>query len=184
MATSVPSLEPAERKPFWKPGRIAALAFTALTTAAALIANVQGISGFVTGLFQPSFTGPWLFTQTIKQSSYKPYIGMTMTFQVYLHQDGGKLTGDGEKIQVDGKPIPPRQHQPIIVSGQLSGDDLNLEFQEKAGPDGAARPTMGEFSFKVVRSGVFNRQVGRLEGTFSGTAAAGSGTAVATPKTN
>jgi hypothetical protein len=163
---------------FWKPGKVITAGLALVAAVAGLIANVQGIADFM----QPSLSSQWLLTETNAESSYKPYIGMTSTFQLFLLHDGHNLKGDGEKIQVDGKDIPIAQHQPITVTGDVSSGDVILKYVEKPGPNGAARTTTGEFSLKTIRSGMFSRQVARLEGSFWGTAAATSGTVVAIRK--
>ena len=163
---------------FWKPSKIITAGLALIAAVAGLIANVQGIADFL----QPSLSGQWLLTVKNVESSYKPYVGMTSSFQVFLLHDGHTLKGDGEKVQVDGKDIPIAQHQPISVSGEVAGGNVILKYTEKPGPDKAARPTSGEFRLKTVGSGLLSRHVARMEGSFWGTAAATSGTAVAIRK--
>src|ERR1700733_7432561 len=154
MATPAPALDnTARQESFWRPGRLIAASLAAIATVAGLIGNVQGVSEFVSGLMQPSLSGQWLLTLTIKDASYKPYVGLTSTFQVFLIQDGHNLTGNGEKIQVGGQNIPIGQHEQIMVKGELSGDTVFLKYTEKPGRDRAARPTSGDFALKVVRAG-------------------------------
>src|SRR5580692_6580837 len=107
--------QPASRQEsFWKPTKIITTALALIAAVAGLIANVQGIARF----FQPSLSGQWLLTVKNTESSYKPYIGMTSTFELVLLHDGDTVSGDGEKVQVEGKNIPIAQHQPIHVMGE------------------------------------------------------------------
>jgi len=145
---------------------------------AGLIANVGSLTDFM----RPSLSGPWLLTLDIRHSSLKSYEGMSTTFQLYLVQDAHTVTGRGEKIKVNGKEIPPLQHQQINLKGTVSGDDVTMTYVQTAGPDRASRQTDGEFTLKVLRAGMLTRQASRMEGSFSGTAASTTGTAVAIPQ--
>jgi hypothetical protein len=193
MSTPAPSLDPEQRKhewlpeqappqkePFWKPGKFITGGLAVIGALGGLIANVQNIADFL----QPSLSGDWVLTEKITKSSYRAYVGHTATFSLFLVHHGHTLTGSGEKLQVDGKDIPTGQHQPIRVTGEVSGEEAILRYDQKPGPDGAARETSGGFTLKTVRSGFLRRQVDRLEGTFSGDAAATSGTAVSVRKPN
>ncbi|HEY6342020.1 MAG TPA: hypothetical protein VIY49_11045 [Bryobacteraceae bacterium] len=161
---------------FRKVGKIIAATVAGIAAIAGLMANLSSIGAF----FQPSLSGQWRLTLTIRQSSYKEYIGQSATFQVFLVYDGNNLNGSGEKIQVDGKDIPVGQHQPITMTGEISGSQVIFSYREKPGPDGKARETSGQFVLDIIRHGILNRTASRMQGTFSGTAAATTGTAVAT----
>ena len=133
----------------WKPRHIIAAALTGLAGVSALIVNLN----VVTDAFQPSLSGVWQLTLAIESASLKTYEGMTATYQLNLVQDGNRLTGNGEKIKVNGKGIPLAQHQQIKVSGAVSGGRATLAYTETAGPDRAARTTAGEFDLQVMRAG-------------------------------
>jgi hypothetical protein len=143
---------------------------------AALITNIDTIAD----LFTPSVAGAWQITETIKKSTYMPYIGERATYRVTLYQDGSKVSGTGEKIMVNDKQIPPSQKQPLeIIGGNIEGGELKVSFKLEPAPDKAARETRGEFNWHVVRGGIFKTTAIRLEGTFWGTVADTQGDAVA-----
>jgi hypothetical protein len=175
-----PAEQPASTsKPKWSLTKLVTGALATIAAVATLIANIRGIETFL----QPSVTGPWLLTMNIQQSSYQPYVGHSATFTLSLISDGHLVTGSGEKIQVDGKDIPFGQHQPITVSGPISGTALTLDYKEKAGPDGAARETTGQLDLTIHRAGLLSRTAASLSGKFNGTAAESSGTITAVPHT-
>ncbi|HTT61227.1 MAG TPA: hypothetical protein VMG35_05280 [Bryobacteraceae bacterium] len=165
-----------ERALFWKPWRIVAGVLTSIAAVAGLIANV----GAVTDFMQPSVSGPWLLTLSIQHSSVKRFEGTTAAFQVYLDQDGHRVTGKGEKVKVNDQRIPRGQHQLLSLRGTVSGDVVTMEYGES---NGDSRQTVGEFTLKIRREGKLSRQTSRMEGSFSGTAASTSGTAVAVRQT-
>jgi len=167
-----------ERALFWGSRRILAATLASIAAVAGLIANVGSLSDFM----QPSLSGPWLLTLDTQHSSLKSYEGMNTTFQLYLVHDAHSVTGRGEKIKVNGKEIPWAQHQHISLKGAVSGDVVTMSYVQTAGPDRASRQTEGEFKLKVLRAGALSRQASRMEGSFAGTAASSTGTAVAVPQ--
>jgi hypothetical protein len=175
MAENVSSSEPNR---FRMPRRVVAAGFTCLAAVAGLIANVGSVADFM----QPSVSGPWLLTLDIQHSSLKSYEGMNATFQLYLVQDAHSVTGKGEKIKVNARDIPAAQHQQISLKGTVAGGVVTMSYVQTAGPDRAARQSDGELTLQVVRAGMLSRQAARLEGSFSGTAAATTGKAVAVPQ--
>jgi hypothetical protein len=176
--SALPNVSSSERDLFWKPRRIVTAALASIAAVAGLIANVGSLTDFL----QPSLSGPWLLTLGIQHSSLKSYEGMSATFQLFLVQDAHSITGKGEKIKVNAKDIPASQHQQISLRGTVSGDVATLSFVQTAGRDGAARQTDGELTLKVRRAGILGRQASLLEGSFSGTAASTTGSAVAIPQ--
>lgn len=167
-----------ERTLFSKPIRLITSALALIAGAGTLIANID----IITAAFEPSLSGAWMLTLTNKNSALKTYEGMNFTYQLYLVQDANRVTGRGEKIEVNGKDIPTGQHQTIDLTGSVSGGVVTIGFIQKAGPDGAARPTNGDLSLRIVRAGRLSQKVSRMEGNFSSTAAATTGTAVAIPQ--
>jgi hypothetical protein len=167
-----------ERTFFWRPLRFITSALAFIAGAGTLIANIDTI----TAAFEPSLSGAWVLTLSNKNSAIKTYEGLNLTYQLYLVQDANHVTGRGEKIKVNGKEIPSGQHQQIDLKGSISGSVVTIDFIQRAGRDGAARQTDGDLSLKIVRAGRLSRQVSRLEGSFSSTAASTTGTALAIPQ--
>ena len=56
-----------------------------------------------------------------------------------------------------------------------------MTYDEKPGPDGRARETSGQFTLNVIRAGILSRRAARMDGAFTGTAAAMTGTVTAEP---
>jgi hypothetical protein len=66
------------------------------------------------------------------------------------------------------------------MTGEISRSQVIFSYKEKPGPDGKARETSGQFVLNILRDGILSRTASRMQGTFSGTAAATTGTAIAT----
>lgn len=50
-------------------------------------------------IFQiPDLNGSWVYEQVTTQSSYKPYLGMTLRYLVLLSINGNNVSGTAEKI--------------------------------------------------------------------------------------
>lgn len=137
------------------------------------IATLIGILGGLYALYPlyqnyktPDMKGRWRFTFHIKSSSYKPYVGKSSGYKIYVSQESEKIKCDGEMCWIDDEEIPFSQHIPITMEGQIDGENMSLNYTQK----GAKRTTVGELQLKLMPD------KNLWKGTFSGTAANTSGT--------
>lgn len=49
----------------------------------------------------PDLSGKWVFVTTVEDSSYTPYIGMKLSYEVFIQQRNDQLEGTGEKFMED-----------------------------------------------------------------------------------
>lgn len=156
------------------PIKLAGGALAILAAVAGLIGNLDRIREFL----QPSVEGAWMITNTVEESTFSPYRGLSVTYQVFLTHDGRQLTGTGEKVMENGKAIPVRAHSPIEIDGGVEGGRVIARFVLKPAPDGAARETRGQFEWHAMGDGFLSRKATRLEGTFSSTGASSRGRSI------
>jgi transcriptional regulator with XRE-family HTH domain len=109
-------------------------------------------------------SGSWRLATQVESSSYSPFAGLQLGYEVKLEQDGDRVTGVGRKVTENGSGIGPRAQTPLTVSGTIAGDRLTLTFIER----GTERPTQGKFVLLVDEGGT-------LRGRFSSDAAQSSG---------
>lgn len=109
-------------------------------------------------------SGSWNLATQIESSSYSPYAGLKLGYEMKLQQDGDRVTGVGRKVTENGSEIGPRAQTPLTVSGTIAGDRLTLTFVEQ----GTQRETQGKFVLLVDEAGT-------LRGRFSSNAAQSSG---------
>jgi hypothetical protein len=110
-------------------------------------------------------TGKWTITNTVLETSYKPYQNLRLGFQLLIHQHGYEFIGEGEKHSENGKNIPGAARRPIRITGSIAdGSVIDARFQEE-GPD---QQVQGRFTL-IIR----NRN--HLSGTFVATAAKARG---------
>jgi hypothetical protein len=113
-------------------------------------------------------SGRWTLTNRVESSSYAPYTGMNVGFHLQLQQDGTRVTGAGQKWMENGRPLPPGRRTPISVEGTLTGNRLELTFNER----GTRRTSAGTLVMTVAADGT-------MQGTFASDAANAQGTSLA-----
>lgn len=109
-------------------------------------------------------SGSWTLATHVEASSYGPFEGLQLGYEIELEQAGDRVKGAGRKVTQNGDGIGPRAQTPISVDGTINGDRLTLTFNER----GARRPTQGKLL-------LFVNEGGTLRGRFSSTAAHSSG---------
>lgn len=87
----------------------------------------------------PDVNGKWQFESTVEKTKYQPYLGMVLTFIVFLNQNDLEITGTGEKVKemLDGreKEYIGAQRVRVDITGRIEkkffGDDiLHLNYEE------------------------------------------------------
>ncbi len=117
-----------------------------------------------------NLTGQWALTNRIVTTSYAPYRGLRLGYDLSLQQRGTAITGKGEKVSENGREILASARSPISLTGKLEGRQLNLSFVE----NGVKRVTRGSFQLTVNEEGT------AWTGTFKQTAASTRGETTAT----
>lgn len=105
--------------------------------------------------------GNWEMKFMINESSYKPYIGKSMTFKLYFIQKENEIEGKGEKWWIDDKEISIGQHDQMELKGTIDGDIFTCTYTLH----GTRRVTTG-----IIEAEISNNTKS-MNGTFSGTAA-------------
>ncbi len=115
--------------------------------------------------------GEWEMQTVTEETSYPPYLGLELTFQLEVEQVGAALNAQGEKLseRLPDDPAlrsyPPGSRTPIELAGRLIGPSLiELTFLE----EGSQRASGGEMVLTVVSPT-------RLEGSFSSSASGAAG---------
>jgi hypothetical protein len=126
-------------------------------------ANARPESIGTAGTIQ-NVSGSWDLATQVESTSYSPYAGLKLGYEMKLEQDGDRVTGVGRKVTENGSEIGPRAQTPLTVNGTIAGDRLTLTFVER----GTQRPTQGKFVLLVDEAGT-------LRGRFSSNAAQSSG---------
>ncbi len=135
-----------------------------------LVASIASVLTIITALIflveryfnaPADISGNWEIKQIIKESSYKPYIGKTATFKIFITQTDNEIEAKGEKWWIDDKEIPFEQHDPIILKGTVDKNKLTCTYTLK----GIKRETTGIIEAEI------SKDEKSMDGTFSGTAA-------------
>jgi hypothetical protein len=88
---------------------------------------------------QPDLNGRWYFTVDYEKTSLLRFVGLKVTYEVILIQDGLKISGRGEKIEEIynevKKTYTGKSRVPIEINGNidfnyLNNDKLNLSYRE------------------------------------------------------
>jgi hypothetical protein len=116
-----------------------------------------------------NINGEWKFTFSIESSSMKSYIGKSAGYKIFIHQDGNKINGKGDKWWVDNIEIPYSQHDRF----EFDGSDKNKLFNGNYVLYGTLKTTEGGFEMKIINDSV-------MIGVFAGTAADTKGHVIAT----
>jgi hypothetical protein len=113
-------------------------------------------------------SGRWALTHEVQGTSYQPFQGLRLGYEVTLVQDGNRVHGRGRKVSENGAPLPVSQRTPIDVEGRIEGGQVVLSFTEM----GAARMSHGTIRWQLTRGGdadgEFSSDVADSRGSSSG----------------
>jgi hypothetical protein len=109
--------------------------------------------------------GRWNLTHEVESTSFRPYEGMRLGYQLDLVQAGNRVRGHGRKVSENGAPLPPAQRTPIDVVGHIEDGQLVLYFTEI----GSARTSRGTIRWRLEPGSA------NLKGRFASDAADSSG---------
>jgi serine/threonine-protein kinase len=112
--------------------------------------------------------GRWELTNQMESTSYAPFQGMRLGYEMTLVQDGNRVSGHGRKVSENGVPLPQAQRTPIAVAGRIEDGQVILHFTET----GAERTSRGTIRWRVAPGAA------GVEGRFSSDAADSSGVSV------
>lgn len=113
-----------------------------------------------------NISGSWEMKFSILESSYKPYIGKSMTFKLFFTQKKGEIEAKGEKWWIDDKEIPFEQHDRMELKGTIiDGNKLSCTYTLH----GNRRETIGNIE------GEISDNAKSILGTFYGTVADSKG---------
>lgn len=112
--------------------------------------------------------GRWQLTHEVEATSYQPFLGLRMGYDLTLVQEGNRVYGHGRKVWEDGEPLPQGRRTPIDVEGRIEDGQVVLDFTEAGG----SRTSHGTIRWRL-RPGD-----GRLAGRFDSDAAGSSGVSV------
>lgn len=116
-----------------------------------------------------NLSGWWELTNQIQSTSYSAYQGLRLGYRIFLKQEGGRITGQGQKWLENGRKVPASRQTPISLSGSIDGSSVEVAFTEH----GSQRTSDGRFRWQL------SSDQARLQGSFSSSAAGTSGSSVA-----
>ena len=138
----------------------------------ATISIIGAIVGVITWFSAQSescnINGEWKFTFSIDSSSMKAYVGKSAGYKIFIHQDGNKVNGKGDKWWVDNIELPYSQHDRFEFDGSHKNRTLNANYVLY----GTLKTTEGGFEMKIINDTL-------MTGTFAGTAADTKGHVIA-----
>lgn len=114
-------------------------------------------------------SGRWVIQDVVRSTTYPPYRQLRLTYRVALRQVGERVSGDGEKWEENGRPLPRARRTPIHLAGNVVGSEVRVRFTEQ----GARRASEGSFRWHLSPGG------DRFTGTFAGEAANARGSSAA-----
>jgi hypothetical protein len=114
-------------------------------------------------------SGSWEIQDVVGSTTYPEYRGLRLTYRIVLHQDGERISGDGEKWAENGRRIPASQRTPIHLSGEMAGREVRVRFTES----GKLRDSAGNFRWRLSADGT------SFAGTFASGAAGARGVSAA-----
>jgi len=109
-------------------------------------------------------SGSWQLLALPERSRDAGLNGGHYDYELYLEQDGDRVTGSGRKVTENGRGIRVRAQTSISVAGVINGERLTLAFTEL----GTRRATEGKFVLLLEGNET-------MRGRFSSTAAQSSG---------
>jgi hypothetical protein len=113
--------------------------------------------------------GSWEIHDVVDATSEPAYRALRLTYRIILHQDGERVSGDGEKWAENGRRIPAAQRTPIHLSGEIEGREVRVRFTE----NGSRRDSAGSFRWRLSADGT------SCAGTFASNAAGSRGVSAA-----
>jgi hypothetical protein len=113
--------------------------------------------------------GRWDVDNEIVSSAFPAYRGLRLGYEITLHQQGRRISGQGRKVSENGARLPPPRQTPILVTGERRGRMLRLTFMEQ----GAERNTAGTLQWRLGGDGT------SVSGTFVSDAAGSRGSSTA-----
>ena len=116
-----------------------------------------------------NLNGSWEIRNVVNSTSVPGYRGLHLTYRIRLRQEGGRISGDGEKWAENDRRIPAAQRTPIHVSGEVVGREVRVRFTER----GSHRISAGSFRWHLAPDG------GSFSGTFASNAADSRGSSAA-----
>jgi hypothetical protein len=116
-----------------------------------------------------NLNGSWEIRNVVNSTSVAGYRGLRLTYRILLRQEGGRISGDGEKWAENDRRIPAAQRTPIHVSGEVVGREVRVRFTER----GSRRVSAGSFRWRLAPDG------GSFSGTFASNAADSRGSSAA-----
>ena len=99
-----------------------------------------------------------------ERSRHAGLTGLRHDYELYLEQNGDRVTGSGRKVSENGRRIGSSAQTSISVAGTIHGERLTLAFTER----GTRRETEGKFVLLLEGNAT-------MRGRFSSTAAQPSG---------
>ena len=93
-----------------------------------------------TGASMHDVTGSWRLLTQPERSRYAGITGLRHDYELYLEQNGDRVTGSGRKVSENGRRIGSRA-QSISVAGTIYDERLTLAFKER----GTQRAIEGKF---------------------------------------
>lgn len=120
---------------------------------------------FIKSVTKHNLAGEWKLKFKVESSSYKPYIGETHTQKVFFHQNDCEITGQGEKCEYNGEPLPFNMHRKLEYIGEVDDDNFKANYTLHR----LKRETPGIIDVTISDGGR------RISGRFSGTAGNASG---------
>lgn len=102
--------------------------------------------------FQPKqldLTGRWQVLHRIEKSSLSRYVGLEIEFDVFLRQDGEKVTGQGEKFVVNWQLAGRDEVSKLTLDGRVEDANIILSLAERS-PKNPDRVIAGEIIWKAV----------------------------------
>jgi penicillin-binding protein 1A len=104
-------------------------------------------------------SGRWEVTNTVEETSDPAGSGTRITYRINLHQEGARITGEGERwTEAAGGSEAPEPRTTLHLTGLLTGRQARLQFVEQGGD----RLSGGTFRWSLPASGE------RLTGSFTG----------------
>jgi hypothetical protein len=142
--------------------------------AGAVVALLGGLIGVWVWIYPlilvPDVGGGWVIASQTEVTTYSPYKGLKLTYQVFLTQNGTSFTGSGEKMTENGSAVSAKGKTRIDITGILGHSSIEATFVES----GIEHPSTGAFHWQ-------RKGKGPWVGTFESNVAGSSGSSTFTP---
>ena len=134
---------------------------TKIGAVVSLIGGVIGLFAWFMGGLHPRVAGHWTLEDQTEVTTHAPYKGVKATYDIFLTQSGGSLTGSGEKMTEGGVSLPTKARTHIDISGSVGVTSIDATFQEH----GTLRISTGAFHWRRKMDGSW---VGKFESDVAG----------------